>query len=279
MQHLPNINSWKFALRRASRARPRKPTRILYPMPVERGYKNALRFMVKQMGASAKSIQDNLRRLQDKFNAERPTRQDAWIDDFRSVFDAAEGEFYRSYSDVEIKNIAMRMGISVEEFNRRQMERMWRRVTGVDVIASEPWLATELQNAVQRNVALIKSIPEQYFQQLETGILDRFSQGVRWEDISEWIIERTEVAESRANTIARDQVGKLNGTITQLRMESAGVKKYIWRTSLDERVRLDHKKREGETFYWSDPPEDGHPGQPINCRCSAEPSFEDSDTE
>jgi SPP1 gp7 family putative phage head morphogenesis protein len=235
--------------------------------------------MARKMGDASQRLIDNLRALQNKFEAERPFKRDAWIDDFRAVFDATEGEFYRSYSDVEIRNMALRMGISVEEFNRRQMEKMWRRVTGVDVIASEPWLAAELQNAVERNVALIKSIPEQYFQQLETGILDRFSQGQRWEDIAEWIEERTGVAESRANTIARDQVGKLNGTLGELRMRSAEVKKYIWRTSLDERVRPDHQEREGKIFSWSDPPEDGHPGQPINCRCSAEPVFEDSDTE
>ena len=36
-------------------------------------------------------------------------------------------------------------------------------------------------------------------------------------------------------------------------------------------VHGNHWEREGQEFRWDQPPEDGHPGQPIECRCSAEP--------
>ncbi len=40
-------------------------------------------------------------------------------------------------------------------------------------------------------------------------------------------------------------------------------------------VREDHDDREGEQFDWSDPPEDGHPGEAVNCRCWPEPDLSD----
>jgi SPP1 gp7 family putative phage head morphogenesis protein len=89
--------------------------------------------------------------------------------------------------------------------------------------------------------------------------------------------ERMGVAESRANLIARDQVGKLFGQLNEKRQTELGVTGYVWRTVHDNRVRELHEDRDGQHFDWNDPPEetpdDGHPGTPIQCRCYAEPDL------
>ena len=82
---------------------------------------------------------------------------------------------------------------------------------------------------------------------------------------------RYRVSKSKAKLIARDQTGKLYGEINQARQDEAGITSYIWRTSMDERVRDEHAEREGQEFEWCAPPDDGHPGIPIQCRCEAEP--------
>jgi hypothetical protein len=46
--------------------------------------------------------------------------------------------------------------------------------------------------------------------------------------------------------------------------------KYRWRTRKDIVVRKEHRGREGEEFYWDNPPEGGHPGEAYGCRCWAE---------
>jgi len=86
----------------------------------------------------------------------------------------------------------------------------------------------------------------------------------------------------RAATIARDQIGKLNGEMNQLRQTNLGVRRYRWSTSQDERVRDGHRKLNGTIQLWAKPPvvdertgERGHPGQPIQCRCSAIPIIDD----
>jgi SPP1 gp7 family putative phage head morphogenesis protein len=98
----------------------------------------------------------------------------------------------------------------------------------------------------------------------------------------------TTVTEERARVIARDQVGKLNGQLTELRQRQAGVTTYYWRTSRDERVREAHDVLEGMLCRWDDPTVysddggatwkprsaigafEGQPGGEFQCRCSAE---------
>lgn len=81
-----------------------------------------------------------------------------------------------------------------------------------------------------------------------------------------------DVSRGRARVIARDQVGKLNSELTELRMKAAGSERYQWSTSGDERVRATHIELDGQIYSWGDATgaEDGlPPGQPILCRCVA----------
>lgn len=91
---------------------------------------------------------------------------------------------------------------------------------------------------------------------------------MRHETLAKEIARQVEdVSASRAEFLARDSVLSLNAAINESRMVEAGVEEYIWSTSQDERVREEHAEREGETFRWDDPPEDGHPGEAALCRC------------
>jgi SPP1 gp7 family putative phage head morphogenesis protein len=81
------------------------------------------------------------------------------------------------------------------------------------------------------------------------------------------------MSDNRAKLIARDQTAKLNSDLNRFRQDQAGVDKYVWRTSQDERVRARHRGLEGKVYEWGEPTgaEDGlPPGQPIQCRCVAQ---------
>lgn len=73
-----------------------------------------------------------------------------------------------------------------------------------------------------------------------------------------------------ANFIARDQLGKFSSAINEAQAEYIGAKEYIWRTSLDNRVRHSHAEREGEKYRYDQPPDGGNPGMDYRCRCTAE---------
>ena len=82
-----------------------------------------------------------------------------------------------------------------------------------------------------------------------------------------------EVSKARALTIARTETLKLNSQIVQHRSRAAGVDRYQWSGSLDDRERPMHLELEGRVFSWDAPPvtnEDGdvnNPGEDYNCRC------------
>ena len=99
----------------------------------------------------------------------------------------------------------------------------------------------------------------------------------RVEDLRKQIQADFDVTKSKADLLARDQVLKLNGQLTQLRQQNAGISEYDWSTSGDERVREIHGDLDGTRQSWDSPPivsEDGrreHPGGDYQCRCVAIP--------
>ena len=149
-------------------------------------------------------------------------------------------------------------------------------VLGVDVYRAEPWLKEMQELWVSENTRLIKSIPSDELADME-GIIQRgVMNGSSADTIKKQIQERHGVTERRAKLIAVDQIGKGNAALTKQRQAEAGVTGYKWRGVLDERERPEHRAREGNSYKWNNPPPDGHPGQPVRCRCYAEPDWSGS---
>jgi SPP1 gp7 family putative phage head morphogenesis protein len=133
----------------------------------------------------------------------------------------------------------------------------------------------DIAEARNRNIELVENAHRVYAAQVREIFADPENFGLRVEDLKRLLRERAEVSESRAELIARDQTLKLNGQITATRQMRAGVERYVWSTSQDERVRDSHAELEGQTFSWTEPPEVGHPGQDFQCRCVALPVVEE----
>lgn len=201
-------------------------------------------------------------------------RMDDFADEIERAMEIARVQFYKRYTDREAEQLARRQADRVNAYNAKEIQRQFGKVLGLNPVTSEVWLPTEVKAFVKQNVSLIKTIPDQYFSRIEQSIIRNVQAGKLLSDIEDEIKLAYNVSDSRAALIARDQTGKFNGNINQLRQQDVGVSKYVWSTSLDERVRPDHAEREGKTYSWNDPPEDGHPGQPINCRCAALPVFD-----
>jgi SPP1 gp7 family putative phage head morphogenesis protein len=129
---------------------------------------------------------------------------------------------------------------------------------------------------VKENISHIKKIPERYFSEIQELATRNFRAGRRVADWQGELVKRYKVSQSRAALIARDQTNKFNAELNKTRQIALGVRTYTWRTVGDERVRPTHEAIDGETFAWSGSPKppEGHPGEPINCRCSADPDIE-----
>jgi SPP1 gp7 family putative phage head morphogenesis protein len=169
-----------------------------------------------------------------------------------------------------------------EQRHSRRFNESARAAMGIDlgrVIVGEG-LTNTIEAAVQRNVALIRGLTGDVAKRLETQLLAALTQGLNNAEIAKIIAREFGLGRRRAALIARDQAASFNGDLNRIRQTAMGVTEYQWSTSMDERVRGNpdgkypnarpsHWDREGKTFKWSSPPSDGHPGQPINCRCTA----------
>lgn len=152
----------------------------------------------------------------------------------------------------------------VDGFATRQQSRIAKTVAGISV-AKHPELIDLYQGWVTENVDLIKSIDARYFDGVRKTISEAVRTGRSTRDLQEALRKEYSLSRGRAELIARDQVAKLNSSVTKERQVRLGVKKYRWSTSLDSRVRPKHVALEGKVFAWDDPPSEGHPGTPISC--------------
>lgn len=100
------------------------------------------------------------------------------------------------------------------------------------------------------------------------------------EDVEEYIKETLERLNATEETLVSDI--SINELVEAIRKKIEWAKgtikkiknpRYIWRTMKDGNVRNKHIIREGLVFEWSRPPDDGNPGEPINCRCHGEPYY------
>lgn len=124
-------------------------------------------------------------------------------------------------------------------------------------------------------VELIASLDSRYFDDVRKEIVKTFEGGGSTKDLSKALVQRYGVAAERAKLIAENEIGTMNAKLNQLRQQRAGVSRFKWSTSDDERVRPEHVEIDGQVFTWKDGhPTEGRPGEPIRCRCVAIPVFD-----
>ena len=159
--------------------------------------------------------------------------------------------------------------------HKARMVKSFQSALGVDVgpLLNDIALRPMMNQALMNNVSLIKSISKELNNQVVSVIEDIFNtKGFDQEALIKGIQGRFKVANSRAKLIARDQTNKIIGDLNKARQGEIGITKYRWQTMEDERVRTTHEANNDQVFLWSSPPpETGHPGHDINCRCLAIP--------
>ena len=158
--------------------------------------------------------------------------------------------------------------------NKQRFYKAMESATGVNLsnVIQNEGLEDIIVASTRENVSLIKSIPDQYFKQIESIVFTGTTQGSQAGSMIKQIQGLNNSTTKRAKLIARDQSSKINSAISQQRQQNLGVEEYIWVSADDARVRPTHKANNGKRFRWDDPPKKtGHPGNDIQCRCVARP--------
>ena len=201
--------------------------------------------------------------------------QDTLSDDIRNAFSNLRA--IETSTPSAVGAIVRQFTQQADEQHKRRFYDGLQRSFGVNVqgIIQEDGLEEILTAAVEENVSLIKSIPNEYYDKVEQAVFRNIAGGGNGASLQNQIKKIGKTTDARARLIARDQNAKLNGRLNRGRQEALGVEEYIWVTSRDERVRSTHRDNNGKTFRWDNPPsETGHPGEDIQCRCVAQPVIE-----
>jgi len=248
---------------------------MLHPLNAERKYQRALVRLARAIEVEVRSkLFPALPELQKLRGLVLDAGVDAWSDRLKAIMDGVsigvEGAFESGDA------YARRMTQETAKWNGAQWQKQIRSAIGVQVVSANPWLQPALDQAVKVNSELIKSLKGKAITEIADLAMDGIKTGRRVEAIQDAIIVKFGATKARAELIARDQVSKLNGDLTRMRQTEIGLKRYTWRTSLDERVRPTHRANEDHVFSWDDAPAGtGHPGQDFQCRCTAEPLYEE----
>ncbi len=253
--------------------RTRKLPGVRSPKPVEARARRAIDSLMAPMLADVAARLaglDSMTRIADVILALREA-QEVWE---RAFSWKAEG-------------LAGRWALDVDVIAKEKLGRAVGKALGIDMamILDAPDVAVSVRLASMEAAQLIRTIPTDYIGRVSRAVYQSMRQQPFPEGrtLAEEIHLLGRVTKERAQVIARDQTSKMNTNINQIRQTALGIQEYIWRTSEDSRVvgapggkypqgnamHGNHYVRNGKIFRWDEPPDDGHPGWPIQCRCVA----------
>lgn len=251
----------------------RTPPRAARPASLERRYTNTLLSRQRAVhNVLAEALDDAWKRVP---GIDERARTDSAGDDIRRLLRVVDtvriavGKREKP-SEALIEGVASGVDAAAGAALTKQVQSVY----GIRVVSKA---ATEdlIGAWVSENVSLIKSIDSRYFDEIEAAVVDTVKSGKSTRDLIKLIEQRYGVARSRAELIAVDQLGSINGAITKAKQTSIGVKGFQWSDSNDSRVRPLHVLINGQKYTWAEGhPTEGYPGRPIRCRCTATPDFE-----
>lgn len=135
-----------------------------------------------------------------------------------------------------------------------------------------------LTATTSENVGLIKSIPSQYFTEIEGLVMRSASAGRDMGTMAKALEKRYGVTKRRAALIAKSQNNLATANMQRVRTLEMGITRAVWRHSAGgKKPRPTHVANNGKTYDvakgWYDPAVKQwiHPGQLINCRCVSMP--------
>jgi hypothetical protein len=230
------------------------------------------------------------------------------LDDF-----ASEWENYLSSIEKEFTQEVVKGGLSMNlapfmeriaafvlAFDEKEVADYFNSITGKPFYGTTEWWDEMESNWM--NIALDRASGSvnTFYVDIRKTVLDATRNNMSYEDLMEILLKKGEgLDRKKADFLARDLTGKLNGAIERKLQQSLGIDTYFWQTAADERVRgrpggrypdalPSHWSMDSLVCSWSDPSivsfDYGrhwvprlanmpiyHPGMDWRCRCLGTP--------
>jgi SPP1 gp7 family putative phage head morphogenesis protein len=225
-------------------------------------------------------------------------REDAVKDPKKGAYSAAISKAWGSgkLGDAVAKHLRLRVTVAFAKMAKKVDANGQTAATLLGIQPSAAGLQDIVDDAREASIGYLEAAARDYADEVRSILEDPDNFELPVDELADLIEERAGVSASRARTIATTSTLQLNSTLTTTRQRASGVKRFVWSSSRDIRVRgapggpyakadPSHYDLDGQEFDYDDPPEsdtDGEPalpGIPINCRCCALPVLEELEGE
>lgn len=198
---------------------------------------------------------------------------DGVLDWMGHVIDSLVSKWQNSLDDLSEKIAYELVGKAKTHYDKRLLNQLKKRGFTVGFKHTQ-YVQDQAEIALQENVALIKSIGNQYLDKVRSAVWRSVKNGYDLEALVKQLREIDGVEDRRAKNIAKDQCAKLNQAFENARAQELGITEAIWvHSSAGKNYRHDHVKANGTRYeiakgcYISG--EWIQPAWKINCRCRA----------
>lgn len=187
----------------------------------------------------------------------------------------------RDWSDARIDRLVREIGESAEKYSSSPWAGLVKKIrTKRDALGDDYDGAALIERWSIEAAAKIKSVRDEVAEALRRDIVEALAKGTPPEVLAaRWRREGIPVTfgtlEGRTKVIAQSQLHNLHAQVQSARARAVGATRFVWRTQLDAAVRAEHQALEGTVHEYDDPPSEGLPGTPVNCRCWAETVIDD----
>ena len=256
------LKAHRSTLSLAQKSKRKKPVRWLYPWATEHHYTQSYRAWLKPVKDFVNDFLDTHQEaILNGDGADAVIRADAVAgESFRLMVQSLNNWVGAYISDDEQKKlrspIFLGLGDIAENtfnFNGKQYEKSVQSALGVSFPSDEAWWINARKMWQDTNYEIIRSDIKKHIADINSATEQAVVNGWSVKALREKILALDhKMTKSRAAFIARDQIGKLNGTITQKRMQDIGLELYVWSGSSDERERESHVAMNNKLCRWDD---------------------------
>ncbi|WP_231624328.1 phage head morphogenesis protein [Yersinia similis] len=160
------------------------------------------------------------------------------IDIIKQAIRQASEKFYTSTFGRQIDRLAQRVVSLAESESSAAFVEQINRAIGIDMtsLMVNESLVDYFDASVENNVALIKSLSSDYFDDIQREVMDSIMRGDSLTTMVRNIQKVTGATYQRSHLISLDQTAKIRSDITYTRQVNAGIVRFRWSTSQDVRV-------------------------------------------
>lgn len=196
---------------------------------------------------------------------------------------SVKAKILKRFGNKRIKTMTREILNKVNGQNQRVLYSNAEDVVGIPTVRMirEEGLTPEINALMIETEEWIKKLRDDHLVSINNNTLRMMTEGRNLSDIIKELGLNTKKAAEKAQLVATQQVTSFNGLSSKLRYQKLGIKKGVWVTSGDEKVRDSHRQRDGKEFdlstglYSSLDGKHLFPGTDFRCRCTMKAVIEE----